>query len=182
MDTCLIVFSGVPLTGKSKLAREMKKRTGIDYLDVDEIRHEVISSSPFTRLPEEEEKEKMKIAYGVMYERAREILKIGKPIILSATHSRAAFHYHFINIAKDLHVPLYVFKIVTPRDMIEKRLIKRQKNLYEKSNIRTIEHYDEVAQRFEDFEGEKTIIDSTNPIVQNVQTILSVISSSPNYL
>lgn len=181
MNQSLIIFSGVPLTGKSKLAREVKKWVGIDYLDVDQIRNEVLPS-PKKRLSEKEEQEKMKIAYEVMYERAREILRSGKSVILVATHSRSSFHYRFVDITNELSVPLYVFKIVTPLPVIETRLLKRKKNHYEYSNIRTFADYQKIADRFEDFDGETIVLHSTDPIAHNIQKIVDTISSSQKHL
>ncbi|MCK5333755.1 MAG: AAA family ATPase, partial [Candidatus Aenigmarchaeota archaeon] len=73
----LILFSGLPATGKTTLARRVAKKTGAIILRTDVIRKELFALPKYT----EEEKEQV---YGEMFLRAEKFLVKGQTVILDA--------------------------------------------------------------------------------------------------
>ena len=73
----LIIFSGLPATGKTTLARDVAKKTGAIILRTDVIRKELFAEPKYT----EEEKEQV---YNEMFLRAEKFLIKGDVVILDA--------------------------------------------------------------------------------------------------
>jgi predicted kinase len=75
----LIVFSGLPATGKTSLARELASRMQAVYLRIDSV-EQAIRDTPGTRLPVCEE------GYRVTYAVAEDNLRLGRTVIADSVN------------------------------------------------------------------------------------------------
>ncbi len=92
----LIIICGVPLSGKTSIAKKVAEELGIKHLDVDtDIRFPIFGKpeqdADLTPEGKEQERVEMLASYKVMLSAADELLTLGRSVILTATFSREVY-------------------------------------------------------------------------------------------
>lgn len=92
----LIVICGVPLSGKTSIAKKVAEELGVKHLDVDtDIRFPIFGKpeqgADLTPEGKEQERVEMLASYKVMLSAADELLTLGRSVILTATFSREVY-------------------------------------------------------------------------------------------
>lgn len=161
---CLLVFAGLPAAGKSSLSAELSAKTNAQLLDIDEIRSGLFPQTSCDVINLDREKLQMFEAYQKMYQLAASNLLRGTPIILSATFSSEKSHKEIARIARELGVPLKVFSLCAPIDVLAVRLLIRGQLANNYSNVTSRAHLQEVSGRFVKIAGENVVeLDTTQP-------------------
>ncbi|MBI5079294.1 hypothetical protein HZB06_01285, partial [Candidatus Wolfebacteria bacterium] len=91
---CVIVLSGMPLSGKTHLAKKLDDSFNFQILDVDVIRNRIDESrrNGQTRMLEpEKEKAVMIKSYEEMCKQAENLVGTGAAVLMTGTFSRAEF-------------------------------------------------------------------------------------------
>ncbi|EAS1966933.1 adenylyl-sulfate kinase [Salmonella enterica subsp. enterica serovar Weltevreden] len=101
----LFVFSGLPGSGKSTVAKILSERLRAVYLRVDTVEQAIRSVS-------EHSPEIGPEGYFVLYELARENLKLGSDVVTDSVNDINLVRDSFYNIAISLNVPLLEVEIL----------------------------------------------------------------------
>lgn len=167
---CLIVLSGISLTGKTALAEKLVNLSNLKIVDVDVIRNEIDESrkedQQIKMLEPEQEKAVMIKSYTEMCQQAERIITKGIPVIITGTFSRAEFKQpleQLVSALKKKDIPLKVFLLTASDEEILKRIEKRREG-GSFSNIDSLEKYHWAKGIFSKIEfAPITEIDTTKP-------------------
>lgn len=153
----LVVFAGLPLTGKTTIATKLAVFSNYTLIDVDDIRHQEM---PVVQvLKPEEEKLAVEHTYVRMFNLARKLLNDGKPVIIAGVFSRPdPYHNQLKTLVKEEKVPLKFFYLETPTiEEVEKRIQIRLNSPDNLSNVTSYDRFVEVQTRYKLIEGIKVI-------------------------
>lgn len=116
----LIAITGLPGTGKSTLAEALADELDAVHLNTDRIRHEKSQLGKYNKST------KSRI-YNVMFEKAREALSKGKPVILDATFYTRALREPVDALASDLNIEAVWVEIRADQKTIQSRVAEERK-------------------------------------------------------
>lgn len=144
LKPCIVVLSGVPLTGKTHLAAILESLSNLQVLDVDVIRNEIDESrgiDPRVRMLDlEQEKRIMIRSYSELCRRAEKNALSGIPTLITGTFSRSEFKVALDRITTDGKVPVCAF-LLTISDEEAVRRIEKRVSEGSMSNIDSLEKY-----------------------------------------
>lgn len=113
----LIIFSGLPGSGKSTIARALAQQLGAVYLRIDTIEQAI-------RDAEQADHEMGPAGYFVAYELARENLKLGSIVITDSVNpiqlTRNAYH----DIARSVGVPCLDIEVVCSNPRLHRERVE----------------------------------------------------------
>ncbi|WP_420866547.1 AAA family ATPase [Aeromonas bestiarum] len=116
-DMMLIIFGGLPGSGKSTIARALAKRLGAVYLRIDTIEQAI-------RDADQTNKEMGPAGYFVAYELARENLKLGSTVITDSVNpiqlTRDAYH----DIALSAGVPCLDIEVICSNPSVHRERVE----------------------------------------------------------
>ncbi len=148
LKPCLIVLSGVPLSGKSFLAQRLVRDFNLEHLDIDVVRDEIDESrtedSEIRMLDESSEREIMIRSYAELCARAEASVVSGSPMVITGTFSRNEFKEPLrvlVKNLKELNIPLKTFLLNVPGQEVLKRIEERRLQ-GSFSNIDSLEKYE----------------------------------------
>lgn len=157
----LVVTCGLPLTGKSTIMKRIVGQTNLVGFDVDEERFSD-PSIPRVALPPDEEMKAVEASYARVFEKAKNEIAEGLPVIIAGVFSRVHYHNLARNFAKELSIPLKILQMQTPnREEIERRLQQRIQEGTSFSNVTTYEQFEEVLKRYMPFSEDLLMVPNT---------------------
>ena len=115
---CLIVLSGLPGTGKSHFANELRKRLPLLVLESDRLRKVLAPNPRYTR----GESHRLFAACHVLIE---EYLIQNRLVLLDATNLTEDFRQPLYDIAQRVSVPLVLVRLTAPQEVVRQRLSDR---------------------------------------------------------
>lgn len=150
----LIVFCGLPATGKTTLAAKLAKKTGATILRTDVIRKEIIMAEPkYT----EEEKE---LVYAEMFSRAQKLLSAGKNVILDANFYKKSQRCNAKSIAERAKTKFFLVECVLPEEEVRKRMNLR-KAAKDESDANIMEIYYKIKAAWEPIAEPHIVVDTS---------------------
>ena len=167
---CIIVFAGLPFTGKTALGRELASMSNFLFLDVDDARLEIFHKTPM--LSPDFERERMLLAYQRNHAKASAYVLGNQPVIIGTTYSRDYYH----DMLRELPTPLRVFLLGAPDDVIQQRIEDRSPN--SSSNITTFEEYLRTKEYFKPPPALTETFDTSLPVSVNTEQILQALAGS----
>jgi hypothetical protein len=134
MMPALVIVCGYIGSGKSTVAKELSKRTGIEVLSSDVVRKKLAGISPKESRYEPFNKgiyspEFSRRTYLSMIEEARKRLRIGKSIILDATFSKLWQRRAARKAAIEENSRFLCIEVTCPEDVIRTRLGRRKASI-----------------------------------------------------
>lgn len=111
----LLLFTGLPGSGKTTLARAYAARYAAEHLNSDVLRQELGLLGRYG--PEDKEK-----VYRTLLERTRQLLSEGKTVVVDSTFYKESIRKPFRKIAEALSVPLYWVEVRAQEKVIRERL------------------------------------------------------------
>ena len=126
------VVCGLPAGGKSTIAREMAKILGVQILQSDFVRKQLLGvpmDKPMD-LPFESgiySKEASSLTYGKLMMLAQEVIEKGGSVILDATFSHRHQRDEVIRLARDMDTNIIFIECAASYEMLKKRLADREK-------------------------------------------------------
>lgn len=155
---CVIIFSGVPLSGKTYLAKTLESFSNLQTIDVDEVRNEIDETrkkdGQIKLLEPEKEREVMVSSYAEMCKRAENIVSSGIPVLVIGTFSRSEFKQPLEQLAdnlKERNIPFKIFLLTAPDEEVIKRIDRRKTN-GSFSNIDSLDKYQWAKEFFKPIE------------------------------
>ncbi len=182
LTPCLIAFSGLMGAGKSTLARELSFELGLDLLSSDILRKEHAGLSKTAHCRDGYNQgiyslDYTRNTYREMFERAEEILRDGRGVILDASFSRRADRTEAAALARRMGVRFILFHARCPDEVTRERLEAREEDAGEVSDGR----WELFSRQKNDFEpllspGENwEEIDTSVPVEESIVRILRIV-------
>lgn len=176
MKCLIIAFCGLPLSGKSTLAKTLANYLDLPLIDIDEIRHELFQN-PQEEMDPEQVKFQMAISYKVLFLLTEWLVKLSHAVVITATFSREWYHKEIIGVSERNKVPIKAIYCYAPDEAIRERLEQREKRKDSFSGCRTWEHYEGDKARYQFLPLDLLKIDTSKPSVENISAILDFLES-----
>jgi len=166
MQTKLIIFSGLPGTGKSMFASRLARELGLPLLCIDDVIGEVPEGAgiPFWDSKVE-----------ILLRLTEVQLELGLSVIVDSVFmNKDRNHAQEIARRNNAHfLPIYVF--VSDEDIWKERVTTRYQDM-KHNNVATWEQIQRQRGHFRSWEPDTALfIDSLNPVEQNYETILNFV-------
>lgn len=172
---CLVLFSGLPGTGKSSLAQMIAKKEGFCLFSSDETRKELAGIQPGTHPGTEYHqaiysREWTEKTYAALLEKAKQALTRGKKVLIEASFWEHPQRVQFEVLAHKLGVPFLFFVCRADPQTVQQRLFQTDEfnadidlRLYQKM----AEHWQEmpVGWEFILVNTEQTLFESTQTVL-----------------
>jgi predicted kinase len=168
----LLIFAGLPGTGKSTLARALTESIPARVLDKDIIRHEMFGPPGISFTAEQDD-----VVIDAMLSSARELLSAdpSRVVILDGrVFSRNSQLKHVSDFAQSIPTPWIVVECVCSESSAKQRL-EADLGRHIAAN-RTPELYDEVRARFEPIPQPKLVIDTDQSLQSCTAKVISALA------
>lgn len=174
----LFLTCGPTGCGKSSFAAELAFQLGIDHLQADRERKLLAGVQPTERGAD---------IYGAGWNRAtherlaalaESALAAGRSVVVDATFRFAADRKHFIRLATEAGVPLTIFELNCPAELVRQRLREREQ-AGDSVSDGTWQVYQQQVDQFERpvaAEGDVLTINAAQPVTVMVEQALSGLS------
>ena len=165
----LIIFSGLPGTGKSALAEAVGRKLGIpvfarDWLEATLLRSKLV--------PAETEKQLGSIGYDLLTVLAERQLSLGQSVILDSVASTESIRNTWRGLRKKYNADWRVSECVCSDMAVHrKRLEKRQRNIPGWHELQWSE-VEFVRSYYAPWNEERLIVDSINPVDRNILAVI----------
>ncbi len=144
----LVIVMGLPGSGKSYFAKGLAKEIGAEYLGSDELRKEMGLMGKY-------QLDNKLSVYEEMLNRAKEINKSGKSLVLDGTFYLQQVRDPFIFLAESLSWKLSIIHIKADEGLISKRLSKPRED-----SEADMEVYQKIKSEFEPIREDHLLIQS----------------------
>lgn len=139
----LTLMVGLPASGKSTYARILGNADNTTVLSSDILRKELLGS--------EADQSNNDLIFKTLYERARELLKDGKNVVIDATNINAKDRRRTLSNFSDLHIERFCYVMSTPIETCIERDKKRDRTVGE-DVIKKFLYRFEIPMYFEGFD------------------------------
>lgn len=126
----LLVVAGLMGTGKSRLASEVARRWGLEYVASDAVRKTLASIAPTEHRYEPfgqgiYSPDFSQRTYEAMLREARERLMAGKSVVVDGTFRLAKERQQAVEVARETGAHVWIIECTAPEDEIHRRLDRR---------------------------------------------------------
>ncbi|HAU4931383.1 AAA family ATPase [Aeromonas hydrophila] len=164
----LIIFSGLPGSGKSTIARALAQRLGAVYLRIDTIEQAI-------RAAEQADNEMGAAGYFVAYGLARENLALGSIVITDSVNpiqlTRDAYH----DIALSVGVPYLDVEVVCPNPKLHRERVENR--TVDIEGLALPDWQAVIYRDYQPWNRERLVLDSaTLSVEQSVERIIAALA------
>lgn len=168
----LIVFAGLPGTGKTSLARTVARELRAVYLDKDTVKDLVVDVGREMKLGQAAELAGP-LSYELLVAIARDNLTLGLSVVLDSPAGYRIFREKVEQLARSAKVDLKLIECVcTNEGLLRDRIEHRGQELPE-YRARNWETYQRDRAQFERLVGPRLIVDTAEPLQLNVRKVLN---------
>lgn len=172
LDPQLIVFAGLPGTGKSSLARSVARERRAAYLDKDTIKDAVIALADRMKVPSGQQLAGP-LSYELLVVLARDNLTLGLPVVLDSPASYQLYRDQVKQLAKGLRADLRLIEcICTDENLLRQRVERRGQELPEYRTRNWAEYQRQRAQ-FERLVDRRLVVDTAQSLPLNLRKVLA---------
>lgn len=176
-DRQLIVFAGLPGTGKTSLARTVARELRAVYLDKDTVKDIVVNLGREMKLEQAAELAGP-LSYELLVALARDNLTVGLSVVLDSPAGYRIFREKVEQLARSARVDLKLIECVcTNEGLLRDRIEHRGQELPE-YRTRDWGAYQRDRAQFERLVGPHLIVDTAEPLQLNVRKVLSHLGAS----
>ena len=177
----LIVFAGLPGTGKSSLARAMARELRAVYLDKDTIKDSIIAVARELKI-EQGPDLAGHASYELLVVLARDNLSLGLSVVLDSPAGYRQFREQVGELAKARRANLKLIEcICTDESLLRQRVEDRGREL-PPYRARDWADYQSNRARFEGLTERRLVVDTAEPLGVNLRKVLAYVgwpSSAP---
>jgi predicted kinase len=163
----LIVMRGYPGTGKSTIARAISAALHAPLIDRDILRQKAVDI--FGNLPHVG-----RFSYELMFALTEEQLSLGLSVVVDSPLTYRTTYEQAKELAQTFHVPMLVVHCQCSPEVQKRRLEGRVGKVSE-FQITSWEEWMQWKPRFEDFDDEGCIIDTSNPLDDSLAKVMRTI-------
>jgi len=164
----LVVVCGLPGVGKTTVARAVVDRIDAVHVRTDEVRKDILED------PQYSDEEKRRV-YDAVFDRAREGLDSGPPVVVDGTFSKPVYRETSLDLAADLGVPYHLLKVECDPDVVEERIREREEG-YSDADFTVHQEY---RDEFVPVEFEHEVIDNSRNERATVEQVADVLRAEP---
>lgn len=163
----LIIFSGLPGSGKSTIAYTLSEQLNAVYLRVDTIEQAI-------REAEEGDKEMGSAGYFVAYELARENLKIGSTVITDSVNPMLLTRNAYRDVALSVGVSFLEIEVICSNQVQHRNQVENRNSDINGLNLPDWKAV--VSRDYQPWDRNRLILDSaTLSVAQSVEKIIAAI-------
>ena len=163
----LIVMRGYPGTGKSTIARAISAALHAPLIDRDILRQKAVDI--FGNLPHVG-----RFSYELMFALTEEQLSLGLSVVVDTPLTYRTTYEQAKELAQTFHVPMLVVHCQCSPEVQKRRLEGRVGKVSE-FQITSWEEWMQWKPRFEDFDDEGCVIDTSNPLDDSLAKVMRTI-------
>lgn len=163
----LIVMRGYPGTGKSTIARAIASAIHAPLIDRDILRQ--VGVDILGNLPEIG-----RFSYELMFALTREQLALGLSVVVDTPLTYRTTYEQARELAQSFQVPMLVVHCQCPPE-VQKRRLEGRKGQVSSFQITSWDEWLRWKPRFEEFDDEGCVIDTSNPLDQSLAKVLASI-------
>lgn len=163
----LIIMRGYPGTGKSTIARAIARALHASLIDRDIIRQTAVDI--LGNLPEIG-----RFSYELMFALTREQLSLGLSVVVDTPLTYHVTYEQSRKMAQSFHTPMLVVHCQCPPE-VQKRRLEGRKGQVSEFQITSWEEWERWKPRFEEFDDEGCIIDTSRPLDDSLAKVMYTI-------
>lgn len=175
-DRQLIVFAGLPGTGKTSLARMVARELHALYLDKDTIKDTAIALGREMNIAQAVELAGP-LSYELLVAIARDNLTLGLSVVLDSPAGYRAFREKVAQVARATQADLRLIEcICTNEGLLRDRIEQRGQNLPD-YRAQSWDTYQRDRAQFERLVGPRLIVDTAEPLQLNTRKVLNYLAA-----
>lgn len=163
----LVVMRGYPGTGKSTIARAISTALHAPLIDRDILRQKAVDI--FGNVPHVG-----RFSYELMFALAEEQLSLGLSVVVDTPLTYRTTYEQAKELAQSFHVPMVVVHCQCPPEVQKIRLEGRVGKVSE-FQITSWKEWMQWKPRFEDFDDDGCIVDTSNPLDESLAKVMRTI-------
>jgi predicted kinase len=163
---------GYPGTGKSTIARAIAAALHAPLIDRDILRQKAVDV--FGDLPMVG-----RFSYELMFALVEEQLRLGLSVVVDTPLTYRTTYEQSKELARTFHTPMLVVHCQCPPE-VQKRRLEGRKGKVSEFQITSWEEWMQWKPRFEDYDDEGCIIDTSNPLDDSLAKVMRSIHDLPN--
>jgi predicted kinase len=177
-DPFLVVFAGLPGTGKSSLARAVARELRAVYLDKDTIKDCVVAVAREMKI-EQGPDLAGPASYELLVVLARDNLSLGRSVVLDSPAGYRQFREKVSDLARSRRASLKLVEcICTDESLLRQRVEDRGREL-PPYRARDWADYQSNRARFEGLTERRLVLDTAEPLAVNLRKVLTYIGWPP---
>ncbi|UCD03687.1 MAG: AAA family ATPase [Candidatus Woesearchaeota archaeon] len=173
----LVVFAGLPGTGKTTLCRLLKKKIDCEFFDSDEYAMKSKHFKMGSKELSEKELNKGRLEfYDKKLNEVRKLMSKNKIVIMDAVFDKEKLRNKFYKMIKEVGGELIIVKVTAPEKIIRERIqkdnSKRRPGFTKESRLRI---YEIMKKGWEPIKKDHIVIDSSKDINEQLDELIKII-------